>query len=154
MEIRLAQKQDIQSINKLLRQVLSVHHKIRPDIFKEGTKKYTDDELKELLKNPQTPVFVAVEQEVLGYVFCQLIETKASNLLHPVKTLYIDDLCVDEDKRGKGIGRALYEVALDFAKRENCYNLTLNVWAGNDSAVQFYEKCGLGTQKTVMEKII
>ena len=153
MKIRLATEKDIPRINDLLRQVLGVHYNARPDLFKERTKKYTDEELKGILNTPDTPVFVAEEERVVGYVFCQILKT-GNSVLKPVKTLYIDDLCVDEKERGKGIGGELYRYALAYAKEQNCYNLTLNVWAGNDSALKFYEKCGLGTQKTVLEKII
>ena len=69
-------------------------------------------------------------------------------------TLYIDDLCVDEKSRGQHIGRAIYEYVLKFAKENGCYNVTLNVWACNESAMKFYEKCGLSVQKIGMEKIL
>ena len=76
------------------------------------------------------------------------------NLLPDIKTLYIDDLCVDEACRGQHIGRSLYEFVLAFAKKQGCYNVTLNVWECNTGAKRFYEKCGLVPQKTGMEKIL
>ena len=60
MTIRRATAADIPQIDELLRQVLEVHHAGRPDLFKGGVKKYTDEELKAILANDQTPVFVAV----------------------------------------------------------------------------------------------
>ncbi|ADH01001.1 hypothetical protein GS08_08110 [Bifidobacterium longum] len=60
MMIRRATAADIPQIDELLRQVLEVHHAGRPDLFKGGVKKYTDEELKAILANDQTPVFVAV----------------------------------------------------------------------------------------------
>ena len=154
MKIRIAEEKDIPKLNALLRQVLNVHQAVRPDLFKVNTKKYSSKELEDILKNPLTPVFVAEEDEVLGYAFCQILKRENDSVLTPVKTLYIDDLCVDEGGRGKGVGKALYQYVLIFAKEQNCYNLTLNVWAGNDSVLEFYKKCGLGTQKTTLEKII
>ena len=74
--------------------------------------------------------------------------------LTDILTLYIDDLCVDEAARGHGVGRALYEHAKAFAKDSGCYNLTLNVWAGNDSAHRFYEAMGMKPQKYGMETIL
>lgn len=71
-----------------------------------------------------------------------------------IKTLYIDDLCVDETARGKHIGTSLYEYVLKYAKEQGCYNVTLNVWADNVNAVKFYEKIGLKIQKIGMEKIL
>ena len=56
MTIRRATAADIPQIDELLRQVLEVHHAGRPDLFKGGVKKYTDEELKAILTNDQTPV--------------------------------------------------------------------------------------------------
>ncbi len=156
MYIRPADKNDISDILKLLTQVLKVHAQTRPDIFKDNTAKYTDEELCYIVTNPLTPVFVAVDDSdrVLGHCFCKLIMHSADNVLTDIKTLYIDDLCVDERWRGKHIGKALYEYAVSFARQQNCYNLTLNVWAENTSARRFYESLGLGVQKIGMEKIL
>lgn len=156
MQIRHACEKDIEGINNLLCQVLTVHHNGRPDLFKADAKKYTDEELLELLADEKRPIFVAEDGtgNILGYAFCVFQQHIADNILTDIKTLYIDDLCVDETCRGEHIGRTLYEYVLDFAKREDCYNVTLNVWACNESARKFYEKCGLLPQKIGMEKIL
>lgn len=155
LAIRRACEGDIPTINKLLYEVHKVHSDLRPDLFKPGAKKYTDDELKKILADEQTPVFVALKSEVvLGYAFCIHQQHINDNNLTDIKTLYIDDLCVDEEARGAHIGRALYEYVLDYAKKQGCYNLTLNVWSGNTSAMKFYEKVGLKVQKIGMETIL
>ncbi len=156
MTIRRANEADLEGLNRLLRQVLEVHHEGRPDLFKGGVKKYTDGELVAILHDEGTPVFAAVDEKenMLGYAFCVFIQHKDNNILTDVKTLYIDDLCVDETARGTGVGRALYNHVLAFAKEQGCYNVTLNVWACNESAKRFYEKLGLVPQKYGMETII
>ena len=156
MHIRRAVEKDMEGINRLLRQVLEVHHNGRPDLFKGNAKKYTDEELKALLLDDSKPVFVGVDKEdnVLGYVFCVFQRHIDDNILTDIKTLYIDDLCVDENRRGEHIGKNLYEYVLNFAKEQDCYNVTLNVWACNESARRFYENCGLVPQKMGMEKIL
>ena len=144
------------SINRLLRQVLNVHQQGRPDIFKADAKKYTDDELAVIIRDDDRPIFVAADEknEVLGYAFCILIQHKNDNILTDIKTLYIDDLCVEESLRGQHVGRALYEHTAAFARNIGCYNLTLNVWSCNQNAMRFYEKCGLVPQKVGMELIL
>ena len=156
MLIRRAAAGDMPGINKLLMQVLMVHHYGRPDLFKPGGKKYTDEELAAIIADDSKPIFVGVneENEVLGYAFCVFQQHIGNNILTDIKTLYIDDLCVDEDKRGMHIGKQLYEYVLNFAKESGCYNVTLNVWSCNESAMKFYEKCGLVPQKVGMEKIL
>lgn len=156
MHIRRAMDRDIEGLNKLLYQVLMVHHNGRPDLFKSDAKKYTDAELKKMLVDDSKPIFVAVDEkeDVLGYAFCVFQQYVNNNILTDIKTLYIDDLCVDENKRGMHIGKQLYEYVVDFAKKQRCYNLTLNVWSCNENAIKFYEKCGLIPQKIGMEKIL
>lgn len=156
MEIRRAKVQDMDGINNLLMQVCLVHHKGRPDLFKYGAKKYTDEELKTIIADDMRPIFVAVDdaQKVLGYAFCIFQQHISNNILTDIKTLYIDDLCVDETIRGQHIGKHLYDAVLSFAKESGCYNVTLNVWSLNEGAMKFYEACGLKPQKVGMETIL
>ena len=152
--IRLAEPRDIGAVNSLLRQVLKVHNAGRPDLFREEGKKYTDEQLLAIFADPATPVFVYEEDgAVLGYAFCMLRE-QGSGSLQPLRSLYIDDLCVDESARGRHIGKALFEHVKAFAAREGCYNITLNVWECNPSAAAFYASLGLKPQYTSMEYII
>ena len=139
----------------LLEQVNLVHHYGRPDIFKVG-RKYTDDELVAIIHDETKPILVAVDETdfVMGYVFCIYQQHVGSQLMTDIKTLYIDDLCVDETLRGKHVGKALYEAAVTLARESGCYNLTLNVWSCNPGAMRFYEKCGLVPQKVGMELIL
>ncbi len=154
MAIRKAEKRDIKRLTELLSQVLEVHHKGRPDIFKGGAVKYTESELESLLEMEDRPVFVACDENdlVLGYCFCVIEEVKGSNILRDMKTLYIDDLCVDEKIRGQHVGTDLYNYALEFANSIGAYNVTLNVWALNGGALEFYKKLGMEPMKIYMEK--
>ncbi len=155
MLIRRAKKDDLDGINNLLKQVLSVHHEGRPDLFKGNAKKYTDEELLAIIEDDTKPIFVATEGDnVLGYAFCVYVQHIDNNILTDIKTLYIDDLCVDENARGKHVGKSLYEYVVNFAKENGFYNITLNVWELNEGAKRFYEKCGLSVQKTGMEFIL
>ena len=155
IEITKATKTDIPDILRLLHQVLEVHHNGRPDIFKTGATKYTEGELEDLLRDEKRPILVAKSGiRMLGYAFCVIKVTENDNILEDMKTLYIDDLCVDECERGMGVGRALYEHVKAYAKEIGCYNLTLNVWECNEGAKRFYEAMGLIPRNTLMETIL
>ncbi len=156
MNIRRAAISDMDGINDLLCQVLMVHHNGRPDLFKAGAKKYTDEGLAAIIADDAKPIFVATDEreDVIGYAFCVHQQYVDNNILTDVKTLYIDDLCVDESRRGMHIGRKLYDHVAAYARRCGCYNVTLNVWSLNSGALKFYEKCGLVPQKIGMEKIL
>ena len=62
MEIKRADTRHLSGLNSLLLQVLTVHHNGRPDLFKGNTRKYTDEQLVEMLKDDSNPIFVAVDE--------------------------------------------------------------------------------------------
>ena len=154
MMIRRAGKEDIQRIIELLHQVNMVHHVLRPDLFKPHTTKYNEQELESMLSDDAKPIFVYIDEDVLGYAFCQITEVRGNQLLEDIKTLYIDDICVDEQARGRHVGKALYEYVRNYAKAIGCNNITLNVWEGNEPAWRFYKNMGMQVQKTTMEIIL
>lgn len=154
MPIRKANTTDIPVLMRFLEQILLVHHQARPDIFKDSGSKYSPKELENLMSQESTPIFVYENEvgQVLGHLFITIKENQSS-VLNPIKTLFIEDLCVDENARGQKIGEQLYQFAENFAQEIGCYNLTLNVWNDNAGALRFYERLGLKPQETVMERI-
>ena len=156
LSIRRAETRDIPALSALLYQVELIHHRGRPDLFRGPAAKYSRDELAVLLADETTPIFVCTDKSdvVLGYVFCRFKQHVNDDVMTDVKSLYIDDFCVEETCRGRGVGTLLIEHAKHFARETGCYNLTLNVWAFNESAIAFYEKSGLRPQKIGMETIL
>lgn len=155
MEIRFAREQDIPGMIALLKQVGEVHHRIRPDLFREGAQKYNEGDLDRLLSDPARPIFVAAEGEtVLGYCFCILRITRDDPVLCDDRTLYIDDLCVEETCRGQHVGRQLYDHTVAWARAQRFDRILLNVWCGNDGAMAFYEKRGMTPRNIYMEQIL
>lgn len=156
LTVRPADEKDIPKILDLLVQVDMVHHLGRPDIFKGPATKYNEQELRELLKNDKTPVFVCVDDSdiPLGHAFCVHKQVLGDSVLTDIKTLYIDDICVDSKARGMHVGKTLYSFVIDYAKKQGFYNVTLNVWSCNQTALRFYEAMGLVPQKIGMEKIL
>lgn len=156
IKIRRAVEKDIKKVMDLLSQVLEIHAKIRPDIFVSGTTKYTNTELLQIFKDDNKPIYVAVDanDNVVGYAFCELKQQPFSNNMIPFSVLFIDDLCVDTNIRGMHIGQMLFEYVKKEAVRLGCYEVTLNVWEGNNSAKAFYEKMGMTPKETQMEYIL
>lgn len=152
MDIRNAERRDIPGMIALLKQVGQVHHEIRPDLFRAGAQKYDKMALEALLDDASRPIFVAVEGDfVLGYCFCIHVTHLGNTVLTDRKELYIDDLCVDESRRGQGIAKALFAHTQAYAKGQGCAYLTLNVWCGNAGAMKFYEHAGLIPRNMTME---
>ena len=154
--IRRAKERDTDHVLDLLSQVLMVHHNGRPDIFKANATKYSREELSEMFRDDLNPIFVWTDENDVaqGYLFCQTEQHAGHAVLTDIRTLYIDDLCVEEAMRGRGIGRALYEFAVQYARENGYYNLTLRVWNLNEPAMRFYKSLGLQTQNEHLEQIL
>ena len=152
--IRLATTNDIPRLLELLHQVNMVHYERRPDIFKPHTTKYNAEQLQDLLTQPDKAIFVYEDEGVQGYAFVQMEDVHDDILLRDMRTLYIDDICVDEQARGKHVGKQLFEHVRAYAEKLGCGAITLNVWEGNDAAMAFYRKLGMSVRKTCMEMMI
>lgn len=154
MNIRFATEKDIPGMIALLKQVGQVHYRGRPDIFRAQAQKYGEASLSQVLSDPHRPIFIAEDGGVAGYAFCIVKEVADDPVLRDCRSLYLDDLCVDETRRGSGIGKALLGAVTDYARQQGFYNLTLNVWSCNESALRFYEKNGFVPQKICMEMLL
>lgn len=156
MLVRRALEKDIPKLLELLVQVDMVHHNGRPDIFKGPATKYDADELKQIMHQETTPVFVCVDEHdvPLGHAFCVHKQVTDSAVLTDIRTLYIDDICVDSEARGNHVGKTLYDFVIAYAKKQGFYNVTLNVWSCNRAALKFYEAMGLVPQKIGLETIL
>ena len=154
--IRRAEKNDADRILVLLDQVQNVHALGRPDYFNLGARKYTEEELLEIIADDNRPIYVYLDEEGIlqGYAFCVFQITEGSLSQKDRKTLYIDDLCVDENYRRHHVGQQLFDYVEKVAAEEKCDSLTLNVWECNPSARAFYDKQGMQVLKTTLEKIL
>ncbi|MCR5458005.1 MAG: GNAT family N-acetyltransferase [Clostridiales bacterium] len=156
MTIRPAEKRDIPKIMDLLDQVHDLHFKGRPDIFVDGITKYSPEEVEKIMSEDNSPIYVAVDKKdnVLGYAFCIIKGNEGGISMTDIKTMYLDDLCVDKEHRKQGIGKKLFEYVCLKAKELGCYHVTLNLWTLNEDAQKFYESCGMSPMKVIMEKIV
>ena len=156
MEIRRAEPRDIDGVLRLLHQVLEVHAALRPDMFVSGTTKYSAEELENLFRDDTHPVYVAVDEvgRVLGHAFCAVQEPNGAAAMAQYRSLYIDDICVDEAARGQHIATKLFEHVKKEAGRLGCYDMTLNVWTGNTGAEKFYEAMGMKPLKTTLRMVL
>jgi len=155
MTIRQASLKDIDGLVRLLQQIAKLHHEGRPDLFKPDSQKFSAEEVEKILEDKDFRVFVAADEKdyILGYCFSRL-KTSNHPVLHTYTALYIEDFCVDESLRGQGIGKKLFNAALEFGKAQNVYNIELNVWNFNEGAVKFYESLGFSARSMAMERLL
>ena len=144
---------DYDDVIAMLTEIAALHYRGRPDIFYNGGSKYTHADLAALVAAENSYIFVADTPNVAcaGYLFCQIKDREAHGVSRPDRVLWIDDLFVKPEARRGGVASALIAHGREFAKKKHCDRVELNVWAFNESAIAFYEKCGMKTQRRIME---
>ena len=152
MNIVSAEKRHIPGMLRLLGQVGALHGAGRPDLFQAAALKYDAPALEALLNDPDAPIFIAEEEDVVGYCFCQSQTVTGNACVTGRRELYIDDLCVDERTRGSGIGRSLYEYVCHWAKAQGFDYITLHVWSFPGSAEGFYRSLGMKDRYICLEQ--
>ena len=152
MEIRKAVKEDAPRIHKLLCDIARLHTEGNPDVFEGKSAKYDVTDVEKMISDGSSIILSALEEgNVIGYLICKENITEADGLRRYRRTLYIDDLCVDENARGIGAGKALFNEAKKLAFELGCSALDLNVWSFNKNAIAFYEKMGMTDVRRHME---
>ena len=151
--IRLATEKDIDGILLLLEQILAVHHKGRPDLFKGAGTKFTREELAGMIRDRSTYIFVYTDEadRVVAHCFATPKNVPETVNTLPYRTLFLEDVCVLETMRGKHIGSEMLDYVKAYALEQSFDSITLNVWDFNAPAKSFYEKAGLRPQRTIME---
>lgn len=154
MIIKEATKNDLEKIILLLQQVSELHYINRADIFKRKSKNDMKEYAIENLENSEKKIIVATDEtlRIYGILIYKVKEVKCHVNLKPSKTLWIEELCVDEKYRENGIGKMLMLEAQKTAKKLNCKRIELNCWEFNETAIKFYEEIGMETQRRIMEK--
>jgi len=89
-------------------------------------------------ENPSFKVFVAeIKNEIVGMaLFYQRFSTWKG------KSFHLEDLIVKQEKRGLGIGKALYRHFLEYANSQNAKRVEWAVLDWNTNAIEFYKKSG------------
>jgi len=153
MEFRKAKKEDLSQVVEIMEQIQRLHEEARPEIFKSKTKEQIEQEALELIEDEKEYVIIAVNDgEVCGILMCNLKDVKNHRNLKDSKSLWIDELGVNEKYRKLGIGKQLMKHAEELAKELKCKTITLNCWSFNENALRFYEKQGMVNQRIIMEK--
>lgn len=143
--LRTAVIGDCERIRPLQKEIADVHHNGRPDLFKTEARHFTREAFAERLKNPSHTIYIAETDtgEVVGYAFAWIIFYRNHSTYIDFDCFYIDDVCVLQSYRRKGIGKRLFECCKQKAQEEKCKMIELGVWGFNKDAIAFYEICGM-----------
>lgn len=151
MNIRNAQIDDVNRVSELMLQVAKIHSSARRDIFKEKNIEEIKNEVNNRMNNKENILIAEENNSIFGVIIYKIKEVREHKNLKDRTVLWIDELVVDENIREKGIGKSLFLEVNKIAKESNCNAVELNCWNFNRQAIKFYEKCGMNTQRLIME---
>jgi ribosomal protein S18 acetylase RimI-like enzyme len=97
--------------------------------------------LRRMATYPEYAVYVATANDgsVVG-TFALLVMDNLAHMGTP--SAVVEDVCVDEQLRGQGIGKAMMHFAMEFARQRGCYKLALSSNAAREGAHAFYRTLG------------
>lgn len=156
MEIREAKIEDLEQIISIQEQISRIHYENRPDIFKYKSKIEIENVTIDTINDKDKKCIIATDDtlKIYGLLICKIKYIKEHINLKDARTLWIEDIGVDEKYRKKGIGKQLLKEAEKIAKKLKCKRIELNCWNFNKDAINFYKSIGMNTQRKIMEKEI
>ena len=150
MNIRNMTLDDYKGVDRLMAQVHKIHVDGRPDLYVDVDHIYSMEQFREMVENEDMISVVAeIDERIIGICF---VSMRARTCMVKRRTAYMDDLCVDDSYRGKGIGKQLYEYVKKRAKEMGAERLDLMVWDFNENARKFYESMGMKPQRYILEE--
>lgn len=148
MNIRNVNESDIDNgLLEIFVEGYRFHQLGRPDIFLNRTEDIFKEILNELLDRDN---FIILEEnkKIIGYASYQFKEKNKR------KTLWLDELIITENYRGKGYGKKLVQELENIAKLNECIAMEFTCWNFNKNAQGMYEHLGYTVQKKTYEKEI
>lgn len=136
--IRKGRKEDMPAVLELIKELAAFEKE--PDAVVTTVETLEEEGFGE---NPLFHVFVAeVDGKIEGMalVYYRFSTWKG-------RTLHLEDLIVREEKRGTGLGNALYRKVIEFAKEQNLKRVEWVVLDWNKHAIDFYERSGANILK-------
>lgn len=153
--VRLALKTELERVNELRRQVNDVHVEGKPDVFKPGFPDALKDHIYSIWDDPEQDIIVAeLDNAIRGFAIVHHIHRPESPYKYELDFLDVDEFCVDEACRRRGVGMALVDYIRQYAKAKGYRRIELNMWEFNQGALAFYEAAGFTTYRRYMEMFL
>lgn len=137
------------TIAQLNRRVHQLHLDHAPHFFRQPSDAERIQAFGALLAQPNMRDFLAVADDTaVGYVLAQIHERPATAFNAARRWMYVDQISVEPQWEGQGIGRGLLEAVRDCARAKGIRELDVSTWAFNTRAQALF--AAFGFQPTVL----
>lgn len=146
MEIRIANKNDLNELIRLLNELFTQDIEFEPNYEKQkiGLLKIIENEdIGEIL-------ILQMDNRIIGMV----------SLLYSISTALggkvaiVEDMIIDKNFRNQGLGKQLLNEAILYSKKRHCVRLTLLTDFNNEVAIRFYENFGFKRSEMIPMRLI
>ena len=146
-EIHLAEMADYPHLLPLMEADFAMHSAALPRHYKKGKNvNYDKEKFQALLNGPESSVWVATQNnDVVGLASAIVREAPESLVTYQRRFTEIEYVSVKEAVRRMGIGRALVEACIEWAREQKTDSIHLSVFAFSSAALEFYRSVGFST---------
>ena len=139
--IRNATKDDLRALRDLYLALEEDGVRYQPEHFVIVER--TDEFFQSIFDSDTQDILLAdIGGEAVGFVHVMILQQKKVSCLKPQSVVYMQDLCVREDLRSKGIGTILVKAAKKYGKEKGVDFIRTQVFPGNVDGMRFYERNG------------
>lgn len=132
----------IYEVTDVTDELIAAFERLIPQLSKSNPPP-TRDELQFMADSPASVLLVAEED---GYIYGSL--TLALFRIPTGLRAWIEDVVVDSEARGKGVGQSLNEAALDRARSEGAKTVDLTSRPSREAANRLYQRLGFVARET------
>lgn len=143
MKLEIECTRDANLLAKLNHDVQEIHHEIEPEIFKPFDQENIEMFFQKVLENSNVTAYIAKANEIpAGYMLLVENTTVENPFKYACTILHIDQICVDSEYKGKGIGKALVQHAKRYAFERQIKRIEMNYWTQNNNSGEFFRNQG------------
>lgn len=150
MRIRKATMNDVEALREMYRELEEDCVKYQPEHFVTGFRE--NEFFEKILSSPNQDILVAeINGRPVGFSHVMILEQKHVACLKPQTAVYIQDLEVRAETRGRGIGSKLMEASKEYGLARGADFIRLQVFPQNTDGIRFYERNGFREMMKTME---
>ena len=136
--LRVANLDDLPILLEFEQRLIKAERPMDPSI-NDGNISYYD--ISEMIKATNSEVFVVeLDHEVVASGYAKIIDDRP--YLKHKKQGYLGFMFVPEEHRGKGLNKLILDALIDWCKARNVFEIRLDVYDVNETAIKAYKKSG------------